>query len=144
MDLGASPGGWSEAAVRRMRSNKARKAKLADSHPVDSSSPHESSSTQDSPAANVIAVDLLPIVPIEGVHTIQGDFLSSNTHIRVTSILQGRPVDVVLSDMCENISGNRDQDAESSLQLCLAAFSFAKAHLIRPQRSSEIRRGVLM
>jgi len=140
VDLGAAPGGWSEAAIRKM---------------------HASSAATDERLPVIIAVDLLPIVPIEGVITLQGepprslittaikltwltqgDFLAPATHARVKSLLEGRPVDVVLSDMCENVSGTRDRDAEHTLQLCHAAFSFASKHLHRWEHDP--KRGVLM
>lgn len=144
VDLGAAPGGWSEAAARRMQENRARRERQA----MIESDLRVSHSTlpvdQTTSPIRIIAVDLLPIVSIPGVHTIQGDFLSLQTQAQVTSVLQGRPVDIVLSDMCGNISGNRDRDSESSLQLCLGAFSFAKAHLVRTNRLEDVRQGVLM
>jgi 23S rRNA (uridine2552-2'-O)-methyltransferase len=142
VDLGAAPGGWSEAAARRTRQNRGRKNQpvMEDDESLDATLRYDRSTSR----IAIVAVDLLPIASIPGVHTIQGDFLFPQTQAQVTSVLDGRPVDVVLSDMCENMSGNRDRDSESSLQLCLAAFLFAETHFEQTNRLRDPRRGVLM
>ncbi|KDQ18775.1 hypothetical protein BOTBODRAFT_103069 [Botryobasidium botryosum FD-172 SS1] len=114
VDLGAAPGGWSEAVLSRL------------SGPAKEETP--------SLSAKIIAVDLLPIIPIPGVDIIQGDFLSPVTQAKLAALLNADSgsrglVDVVVSDMCHNISGNRIRDVESSLELCSAAFEFARVHL---------------
>ena len=83
--------------------------------------------------STLIALDLLPIKPIPGVLTIQGDFLSPLADALVRSNLPPDTdrgvVDLVLSDMAPNISGNAAADVARSLQLWEAAFSFAKRYL---------------
>ena len=85
----------------------------------------------------VIAVDILPMDPIPGVEFIQGSFLSPETHQTLEVLLDGSPVDVVVSDMCPNITGNRDSDSENNLELCRAAFEFSKIHILRDHRSRQ-------
>src|SRR3954468_3177821 len=78
VDLGAAPGGWSQVAAKAV-----------------------------GPSGRVIAVDLLPIVPISGVTVLQGDFREA----ALPEALKGASADVVLSDMSPNLSGipNVDQ-----------------------------------
>jgi 23S rRNA (uridine2552-2'-O)-methyltransferase len=96
IDLGASPGGWSQYAAQVV-----------------------------GPAGRVWAVDLVPMEPVAGVTFIEGDFTASETLAALTVALEGVPVDLVLSDMAPNISGNRAVDqsrasqlAEEALELC--------------------------
>jgi 23S rRNA (uridine2552-2'-O)-methyltransferase len=128
VDLGAAPGGWSEAAIRRVFP-----ALITEGQEQDVVM---QSSTDGSNAGRVIAVDIIPMEPIMGVHAIQGDFLSQATRQSVErAVGADRQVDVVISDMCKNISGNRMSDVEASLELCYAAFTFARDFL--PPSSSE-------
>lgn len=76
----------------------------------------------------ILSVDLLPIEPIPGATTIKGDFLSNEVYERLAGHLKGREVDIVLSDMCANTSGNKDSDIASSLELCTAALTFAQRY----------------
>jgi 23S rRNA (uridine2552-2'-O)-methyltransferase len=102
VDLGSSPGSWSQYVLRRL-----------------------------GPSSRVIAIDLLPMEPIPGVEFILGDF----TDPAVLGDLQARcgehAVDLVLSDMAPNISGNRDIDQPRSMQLAEEALEFASA-VLRP------------
>lgn len=100
VDLGAAPGGWSQAIVQRTK----RKAQ-------------------------VFALDLLPVVDVPGVKVVQGDFLEEEVQERLRSMVEGAGgegfVDVVVSDMMANTTGNPITDTEASLELCRAAASFA-------------------
>ncbi|KAG8736259.1 2' O-ribose methyltransferase [Ceratobasidium sp. 414] len=130
-DLGAAPGGWSQVVAKQLR--------LEASPPVSQDAGDSSiSGTQDSNEAfptrqanrnpsMLVAVDLLPMKPVPGLHFIQGDFTHLQTQHRVSELVGGG-VDVVLSDMCANVSGTA-KDVESSLQLCEMAFGFASGHL---------------
>jgi 23S rRNA (uridine2552-2'-O)-methyltransferase len=97
VDLGASPGGWSQLA-----------AKLVGS------------------AGQVWALDVLPMAPIPGVHFVQGDFMAAETVAVLRALLGNRPVDLVMSDMAPNISGNRAIDQPRSMNLTEAALHFAE------------------
>ncbi|KAG9123743.1 2' O-ribose methyltransferase [Ceratobasidium sp. 392] len=68
--------------------------------------------------------------PVPGVHFIQGDFTHLNTRRYVSELVGNNRVDVVLSDMCANVTGTV-KDVESSLQLCEMAYEFAAEHLKR-------------
>ncbi len=102
VDLGAAPGGWSQVAASR----------IGDS-------------------GRVLAVDLLPLVPLAGVEIIQGDFLDDSVADRLRSLLGAARADVVMSDMAPNISGIRDADQARARDLTLGALAFAEA-VIKP------------
>ena len=95
VDLGASPGGWSQYAARKVGRS-----------------------------GRVVAVDLLPMAPIENVEFIQGDFGAEETLERVTQALQGATADIVMSDMAPNISGSRSIDQPRAMQLAEEALDF--------------------
>jgi len=100
VDLGAAPGGWSQVLAQRVGG-----------------------------AGKVIALDLLEVAPIPGVTFIQGDFGEESVLRRLEATLQGRKVDLVVSDMAPNISGVRSTDQARSIHLCELALDFAKSHL---------------
>ena len=103
IDLGAAPGGWSQVAKRLLRSGGGGGGS----------------------GGKVIALDILPFEPIDGVDIIQGDFLSD--HVRqelATRVAQGG-VGCVLSDMMAPMSGVRMRDVQASLDLVRAATDFA-------------------
>lgn len=81
VDLGSAPGGWSQYIARKLGGK-----------------------------ATIIAIDLLPMEPIDGVHFIQGDFQDSEVLEELDNILAGRPIDLVISDMAPNITGVRSVD----------------------------------
>ena len=71
---------------------------------------------------------------IEGVSVIQGDFTDEAVAAQLQQALQGRPVDVVLSDMAPNLSGVAVSDAARMALLVEVAVDFARHHL-RPEGS---------
>src|SRR5256885_834873 len=77
----------------------------------------------------VIALDLLPIEPIEGVERIEGDFREEAVERRLAEALQGRPADLIVSDMSPNLSGIEAADAARSQDLCELTLRFALNHL---------------
>ncbi len=99
VDLGAAPGGWSQVALERV-----------------------------GPKGRVLAVDLVPLKPIEGVVFLRGDFTESSVQARLFELL-GRPADVVMSDMAPRISGQRSYDEARTFELADAALSFARRAL---------------
>lgn len=97
----------------------------------------------------IVSVDLLKMDPIPGVHVIQADFLSPQAEHSIHELLavKGNPagkVDVILSDMAANSSGNKTRDIESSLEICDAVFEFAQAHLRTAEDIGRKRGGVLL
>jgi 23S rRNA (uridine2552-2'-O)-methyltransferase len=93
---------------------------------------NKSTSPMDVPS-KLIAVDLLPIRPIPGVVTIQADFLSPIADALVRANLPPESdtgvVDLILSDMAPNISGNASADIARCLRLWEAVFRFARRYL---------------
>ena len=102
IDLGCAPGGWSQIAAARV--NAAGNSGL--------------------PQGRVIGVDLKPIEAIEGVESIELDFLDNDTPSIVKEIAGGR-VDTVLSDMAASSTGHRQTDHLKIMALCEAAAQFA-------------------
>ena len=97
VDLGSSPGGWSQLAAKLVGAS-----------------------------GQVWSLDLLPMDPIPGVHFLQGDFTAGSTVAALRELLADRPVDLVMSDMAPNISGNRAMDQPRSMALIEDALRFAE------------------
>lgn len=116
IDLGAAPGAWSQYVRRRFAPRKAGSggAAAGELH------------------GTIIALDLLPMEPIEGVAFIQGDFRDESVVAVLTEALAGRRADVVLSDMAPNLSGISASDAARVSHLVELALAFAAEHL-QPQ-----------
>ena len=96
LDLGAAPGGWSQVAREFIGGR-----------------------------GTVIEVDLQVIQPIPGMQFIRGDINDAETLDLIAGKLNGRAVDVVLSDMAPNISGNYSMDHARSVSLCERALDIA-------------------
>jgi 23S rRNA (uridine2552-2'-O)-methyltransferase len=77
----------------------------------------------------IIALDLLPFEPIEGVHFIQGDFQEESVLAELDAAVGGRPVDLVVSDMAPNLSGIGSADAARIENLVELAVDFAQSRL---------------
>ncbi len=88
VDLGAAPGGWSQYVVDTLQGN-----------------------------CQVIACDILPMDPIAGVDFLEGDFREEAVLGALTDRIGGKNVDVVLSDMAPNMSGNDAVDQPRSMYL---------------------------
>ncbi|HEX4330769.1 MAG TPA: RlmE family RNA methyltransferase [Usitatibacter sp.] len=101
VDLGSAPGGWSQVAAKRVGAK-----------------------------GRVVAMDLLEMEPIPGVHFLRGDF-SADTGLDALRHALGGPADVVLSDMAPNMSGIAMSDQARSMDLAEIAFQFAALHLKR-------------
>jgi len=108
VDLGSSPGAWSQYVRRRLSPDGAAVGQLAGS---------------------IISLDILPMDPIEGVVFLQGDFRDDEVLARLQQAVQGRPVDVVVSDMAPNLSGVESVDAVRIAHLIELAVDFAVHHL---------------
>jgi len=100
VDLGATPGGWSQVAARRVGAG-----------------------------GLVVALDLLEMEPIHGVDFIQGDFREDAILARLEERLAGRPVGLVMSDMAPNMSGVQLVDQARIMYLAELGLDFCKAHL---------------
>jgi 23S rRNA (uridine2552-2'-O)-methyltransferase len=108
VDLGSSPGAWSQYVRRRLSPGGAAMGQLD---------------------GTIISLDILPMEPIEGVTFLQGDFRDEEVIARLQQAVQGRPVDVVVSDMAPNLSGVESVDAVRIAHLIELAVDFAVHHL---------------
>jgi 23S rRNA (uridine2552-2'-O)-methyltransferase len=88
VDLGAAPGGWSEYAVKAVGDN-----------------------------GQIIACDILSMDPIAGVDFLQGDFREEPVLDTLLARIDGKNIDVVMSDMAANFMGNDGADAARSMYL---------------------------
>jgi 23S rRNA (uridine2552-2'-O)-methyltransferase len=80
----------------------------------------------------IIAMDLLPMEPIEGVQFLQGDLRDDTVLQSLVLALDGRLADVVVSDMAPNLSGLASVDAARIEHLVELALDFCRDHL-KPQ-----------
>ena len=115
VDLGAAPGAWSQYVRRRF----APKEVGAGGAAVGALN------------GTILALDLLPFEPIEGVVVVEGDFREDAVAQRLALLLAGRKVDVLLSDMAPNLSGIESSDAARMADLVELAVEFASRHLAR-------------
>ena len=100
VDLGSAPGGWSQYIARKFGSD-----------------------------VTVIAIDLLPMDPIDNVHFLQGDFQDEAVLTQVDELLDGRKIDLVISDMAPNITGVRSSDEALYEGLLDSVFYFCNLRL---------------
>ena len=100
VDLGATPGGWSQVVAQKLAGQ-----------------------------GKVIALDLLEMTPLAGVTFIQGDFREDVVLAELVKALDGRPVDLVISDMAPNLSGVGLVDQARAMHLAELALEFALQHL---------------
>ena len=75
-----------------------------------------------------IAIDLNEMEKIENITTVKGDFTHDTTQLKIIQLL-GMKVDVILSDMAVNTTGNKDLDSIQTGELCLQAMAFSKKYL---------------
>ncbi|WAV90857.1 RlmE family RNA methyltransferase [Oxalobacter aliiformigenes] len=106
VDLGCAPGSWSQYITRKL-------------------------GAQGSNQVNgvVVGLDILPMEPVPGVHFLQGDFREESVLNELETLLKGRKVDLVLSDMAPNLSGIASTDAARVEYLMELALDFAQVHL---------------
>ena len=100
VDLGATPGGWSQVAVKRVGDG-----------------------------GLVFALDLLEMEPIHGVHFIRGDFREDDVLLQLEEKLGARQVGLVMSDMAPNMSGVPLVDQARVMHLAELGLEFSRAHL---------------
>ena len=96
VDLGASPGSWSQVVGERLKGN-----------------------------GRVFALDILEMQPLRGVTFLQGDFTDETVLARLEQMLDGKPVDLVISDMAPNMSGISSVDQAKGAYLAELALDFS-------------------
>ena len=77
----------------------------------------------------IIALDMLPMDPIEGVQFIQGDFREDAVLAQLHDRVAGRAVDLVVSDLAPNLSGIEATDSARIEHLVELALEFSQSHL---------------
>ena len=113
VDLGSVPGAWSQYVRRRFAPKEVGAGGAA------------------AGALNgtIIALDVLPMEPIEGVLFLQGDLRVEAVLARLEAAVGGRAVDLVVSDMAPNLSGIESADSARITHLVELAVDFARHHL---------------
>lgn len=97
IDLGAAPGAWSQFVSQKVGSK-----------------------------GEVIALDILDVQPMAGVTFVQGDFTEDDVLEELMRVIDGREVDLVISDMAPNLSGNDATDQARASYLVELAVELAK------------------
>jgi 23S rRNA (uridine2552-2'-O)-methyltransferase len=106
VDLGSTPGSWSQYVRNKLAGQAGGKIN-----------------------GTIIGLDMLPMEPIADVHFIQGDFREQEVLDKLTVLLAGRKVDLVLSDMAPNLSGVAISDAARVEYIIDLAVEFARAQM---------------
>jgi len=109
LDLGAAPGAWSQYVRGRV-----------------------------GPSGRVVATDLLPMEPLQGVEFLQGDFREQTVLQQLKQALGGARVDLLLSDMAPNLSGMDAIDAPRGMYLAELALDMAQ-DVLKPGASALIK-----
>tara|TARA_B110000444_G_C18793429_1_gene573619 strand:+ start:948 stop:1574 length:627 start_codon:yes stop_codon:yes gene_type:complete len=94
LDIGASPGGWSQVASKVISNGK------------------------------ILALDILPMEKIKNIDFIKGDFLDENVQKKILNIFK-KKIDVIISDMAENTTGNKSVDSIRTNNLCVEVLKFS-------------------
>ena len=113
VDLGSVPGAWSQYLRRRFAPKAAGVGGAAVGELL----------------GTIIALDILPMDPIEGVQFIQGDFREDAVLAQLHALVAGRAVDLVVSDLAPNLSGIEATDSARIEHLVELALAFAQSHL---------------
>lgn len=108
IDLGSAPGAWSQYVRRRLSPEGAAVGALN---------------------GTIVALDILPMEPIEGVQFLQGDFREPDVLAKLVELVGDRKADVVVSDMAPNLSGIESVDAARIGHLVELAVEFVQGHL---------------
>ena len=108
VDLGCTPGAWSQYLRRKMSPAGAASGALN---------------------GCIIGLDLLHMEPIDSVQFLQGDFRDDAVLQQLEAAMQGRQADCVVSDMAPNLSGNSSTDAARIENLVELAVDFACQHM---------------
>jgi len=103
IDLGAAPGGWSQWTAQKIGEN-----------------------------GQVFALDILPVEPYAGVTFVQGDFQEESVYNSLLEALADREVDLVMSDMAPNMTGNKGIDTPRSMYLVELTMDLAQ-QVLKPK-----------
>jgi len=99
LDLGSSPGGWSQVAIKEIKVGK------------------------------ILSVDIKPMDKIDKIDFLEGDFVQPDIYKKIMTYFNNS-IDVVMSDMACNTTGNKELDSFKTGELCLNAMDLAKKILV--------------
>jgi 23S rRNA (uridine2552-2'-O)-methyltransferase len=108
VDLGSTPGAWSQYLRRKLSPGGAAAGELD---------------------GTIMALDILPMEPVEGVTFLLGDFREPEVLARLEQSMGGRKADIVVSDMAPNLSGIESADSARISHLVELAVEFALNHM---------------
>ena len=112
MDCGCAPGSWSQVTAELINADGLYNAKAF--------------------PGLLVGCDLLDVEPVTGARLLSGyDFTTKETKSKMETMLEGRPLDIVLSDMAPNASGVKGYDQERSILLAKQVFEFAQVNGVR-------------
>ena len=98
LDLGSSPGGWTQVAVQKIKNGK------------------------------ILSIDLIEMLPINNSKFILGDFTNYGIKKKIDNFFKGK-IDIIVSDMAQNTTGNKKFDSLNTGNLCLEVINFSKNSL---------------
>lgn len=108
VECGAAPGSWTQVIVERLK--------------LDPKNMHKTGA--------VISVDMSLFTPVPGAICLsQTDFTSPICQAKILSALDGRKVDLILSDMAPNVTGQHELDHDCIVKLIKSTFQFANTCL---------------
>ena len=113
VDLGSAPGAWSQYLRKRLSPKTAVGGGAAIGELNGA----------------IVALDVLPMEPVEGAIFLQGDFREQEVLRRLAELMDGRLADVVVSDMAPNLSGVESADAARISHLVELALEFSQTHM---------------
>lgn len=138
VDLCAAPGSWSQVLsdklyeIRQAEKNheQSLSSSKGDDERTTTNAPQEikeSSTNNDQPDSleqgppDIVAVDLQPMAPIDGVVCLQGDITSVETAHKIIQKFQGHRAELVVCDGAPDVTGLHDVDEYLQGQLLLSA-----------------------
>ena len=95
LDLGASPGGWSQVASKIITSGK------------------------------ILSIDIKKMEPIQNVKFVNSDIFNQKTK-EIIQAFFGKELDVVISDMAADTTGNKSLDCIRTNQLCAEVINLSR------------------
>ena len=116
VDLCAAPGSWSQVLADKLAQQ-------------TSSSDNNNNNNNDNP--NIVAIDLQPMAPIDGVLCIQGDITSYETAKSILIPFQTHRAELVVCDGAPDVTGLHDLDEYLQAQLLIMAVKITTHVLVK-------------
>ncbi|KRX04341.1 hypothetical protein PPERSA_03581 [Pseudocohnilembus persalinus] len=116
LDLGAAPGGWTQVAVEYSLTKKQKQMLLNKEEKNKFKSP-------------ILAIDRDSMNPVDGSFFYKGDLLDEKTRLFIPEYYDMQQLDIIMSDMAPNFSGDLDLDHHNITQLNNICLSISKQNL---------------